>query len=325
MHKKVLEVKNLVTCFTSLKNGGKVLKNISFDLLEGSSLGIVGESGSGKSSMALSLMRLIMPPLGMVHGDFVKLEGIDLLQLSLQEMNTIRGNRMSMIFQEAMTSLNPVFTIGDQIMESIQFHQKVSRKQAKERCLDLLNLVSIPAPDQRIKDYPHQISGGMRQRVMIAMALACGPAVLIADEPTTALDVTTQAQIIDLLQKLQQETHMSIILITHDLGLVAEICDYVAVMYCGRIIEKGAVQAIFDHPLHPYTQALLDSILSLSKGKGKKLSAIEGIVPAFDQLPVGCSFQDRCKYVTACCRGQEPLLQEVAPNRFVECFHPVGL
>ncbi|WP_339044449.1 ABC transporter ATP-binding protein [Cardinium endosymbiont of Tipula unca] len=326
MEEKILEVKNLVTQFTMGKRMVTAVNDVSFDLFRGHSLGIIGESGSGKSAMALSLMRLIMPPVGTTTGQGVLLEGNNILQLSPKEMEGIRGNRISMIFQEPMTSLNPVYTIGEQIMETIRLHQKVSSKDAKMRCLELLTLVGIPAPHQRISEYPHQLSGGMRQRVMIAIALACGPSVLIADEPTTALDVTTQAQIIDLIQKLQKETQMGIMLITHDLGVVAEVCDQVAVMYCGRIIEQGSVKEIFDTPLHPYTRALLDAIPPLTGGnrhRSHRLRTIDGIVPALSDLPIGCNFQDRCTRVKECCKSSKPLLEEVVPGHFVECFYPL--
>ncbi|TDG95565.1 ABC transporter ATP-binding protein [Cardinium endosymbiont of Culicoides punctatus] len=326
MKEKILEVRNLVTQFTMGSRMVAAVNNVSFDLFRGHSLGIVGESGSGKSAMALSLMRLITPPIGTTTGQGILLEGKDILQLSPKEMESVRGNRISMIFQEPMTSLNPVYTIGEQIMETIQLHEKASLKEAKMRCLELLTLVGIPAPHQRISEYPHQLSGGMRQRVMIAIALACSPSVLIADEPTTALDVTTQAQIIDLIQKLQKETQMGIILITHDLGVVAEVCDEVAVMYCGRIIEKSSIKEIFDGPRHPYTRALLDAIPPLMGGNRNhtnRLRTIEGIVPALFDLPMGCNFQDRCSRVADRCKSSKPLLEEVAPNHFVECFYPL--
>lgn len=326
MEEKILEVQNLVTQFFMEKGMVRAVNDVSFDLFRGRSLGIVGESGSGKSAMALSLMRLITPPVGVVSGQGIFLEGKDILSLSSKEMERIRGNRISMIFQEPMTSLNPVFTIGEQIQETIQLHQQVSTKEAKERCLDLLELVGIPAPQQRLKEYPHQISGGMRQRVMIAIALACGPSVLIADEPTTALDVTTQAQIMDLIQKLQAETQMGILLITHDLGVVAEVCDEVAVMYCGKIIEKSSVEAIFAAPQHPYTKALLDAIPPLMGGRvdhTRRLQAIEGVVPPLSNLPIGCNFYDRCPKATATCNGSEPSLEEIRPGHFVACFHPL--
>ncbi len=324
MNEKILEVKNLMTQYYAGKRMVTVVDNVSFDLYSGRSLGIVGESGSGKSAMALSLMRLITPPVGIITAQGILLEGKDILQFSLKEMEEVRGNRISMIFQEPMTALNPVFTIGEQIMETIQWHQQVPPKQAKIRCIDLLTLVGIPAPHRRMLEYPHQISGGMRQRVMIAIALACNPSVLIADEPTTALDVTTQAQIIDLMQRLQSEKNMGIILITHDLGVVAELCDEVAVMYAGRIVEKNAVKAIFSQPMHPYTQALLDAIPPLSGiDDHRRLRTIDGVVPPLSDLPIGCSFQDRCPNVKDECRSSKPMLQEAGGAHSIACFAPL--
>ncbi|MGI2261730.1 ABC transporter ATP-binding protein [Candidatus Cardinium hertigii] len=324
MEEKILEVRNLMTQYTTGKNRVTVVNDVSFDLFSGCSLAIVGESGSGKSAMALSLMRLIEPPVGTITGQAILLEGKDILQLSLKEMQEIRGNRISMIFQEPMTALNPVFTIGEQIMETIQLHQQVAPKEAKIGCIELLTRVGIPAPHQRMLDYPHQLSGGMRQRVMIAIALACNPAVLIADEPTTALDVTTQAQIIDLIQRLQAEKKMGIILITHDLGIVADACDEVVVMYGGSIVEKSLVETIFNAPLHPYTQALLDAIPPLSDGsRPQRLRTISGVVPALSDLPIGCPFQDRCPYVKELCRASKPPLQEVSCGHSVACFYPL--
>lgn len=322
MKEKILEVKNLITQYYTGKKMTTVVNNVSFDLFSGRSLAIVGESGSGKSAMALSLMRLIEPPVGTITAQGIFLEGKDILQLSLKEIQEIRGNRISMIFQEPMTALNPVFTIGEQIMETIQLHQQVPLKVAKAACIALLNLVGIPAPHQRMLEYPHHLSGGMRQRVMIALALACGPSVLIADEPTTALDVTTQAQIIDLIQRLQVENNMGIMLITHDLGIVAEVCDEVAVMYGGSIVEKSPVKAVFNAPLHPYTQALLDAIPPLSGGV-RRLRTIEGVVPPLSDLPIGCSFQDRCPNVQGRCKTSKPSLQEVNAGHAVACFYPL--
>ncbi|MGI2298427.1 ABC transporter ATP-binding protein [Candidatus Cardinium hertigii] len=324
MKEQVLEVKNLFTQYYTSNKATTVVNNVSFDLCTGRSLAIVGESGSGKSAMALSLMRLIVPPVGTITAEGIFLEGKDILQLSLKEMQAVRGNRMAMIFQEPMTALNPVFTIGEQIMETIQLHQQVTPKEAKMGCIALLTLVGISAPHQRMFDYPHQLSGGMRQRVMIAIALACDPAVLIADEPTTALDVTTQAQIMDLIQRLQVEKNMGIILITHDLGIVAEACDAVAVMYGGSIVEKSPVEAIFNAPLHPYTQALLDAIPPLSDGsRPQRLRTIGGVVPPLSDLPIGCAFQDRCPYVKDLCRASKPPLQEVGSDHSVACFYPL--
>ncbi|AXI24576.1 Dipeptide transport ATP-binding protein DppD [Cardinium endosymbiont of Sogatella furcifera] len=319
---KILEVKNLITQYYTGKKMTTVVNNVSFDLFAGHSLAIVGESGSGKSAMALSLMRLVEPPVGTIMAQGIFLEGKDILQLSLKEIQEIRGNRMAMIFQEPMTALNPVFTIGEQIMETIQLHQQVPPKEAKIRCIALLTLVGIPAPHQRMLEYPHQISGGMRQRVMIAIALACSPSVLIADEPTTALDVTTQAQIMALIRRLQVEKNMGIILITHDLGIVAEVCDEVAVMYGGSIVEKSSVKTIFNVPLHPYTQALLDSIPPLSGGI-RRLRTIDGVVPPLSDLPIGCSFQDRCPNVQDRCRTSKPRLEKASVGHSVACFYPL--
>ncbi|WP_243018623.1 MULTISPECIES: ABC transporter ATP-binding protein [Candidatus Cardinium] len=324
MKQKILEVKNLMTQYYSGKKLVTVVNNVSFDLCSGRSLAIVGESSSGKSAMALSLMRLIEPPVGKITAQGIFLEGKDILTLSIKDMQEIRGNRISMIFQEPMTALNPVFTIGEQIMETIQLHQQVPPNEAKIRCIALLTLVGIPAPHQRMLEYPHQISGGMRQRVMIAIALACDPSVLIADEPTTALDVTTQAQIMDLMQRLQAENNMGIILITHDLGIVAEVCHEVAVMYSGSIVEKSEVKAIFNGPMHPYTQALLDAIPPLSvRSRSHRLRTIDGVVPPLCNLPTGCPFQDRCPNVKDQCRDHKPLLKEVGYDHFVACFYPL--
>lgn len=324
MEKKILEVKNLTTQYYTGKNLTTVVNNVSFDIYSGRSLAIVGESGSGKSAMALSLMRLIEPPVGMVTAEYILLEGENILSLPLKEVQKIRGNRISMIFQEPMTALNPVFTIGQQIIETIQLHQQVSAKEAKLRCQELLALVGIPAPHQRMFEYPHQISGGMRQRVMIAIALACGPSILIADEPTTALDVTTQAQIMDLMQKLQVEKKMGIILITHNLGIVAEVCDEVAVMYAGSIVEKSPVKSIFNAPLHPYTQALLDAIPPLSHtNRCRRLRTIDGVVPPLADLPFGCSFQDRCPQVKDLCKTRKPPLEAATSDHAVACFYPL--
>lgn len=327
MGDKVLEIQQLVTQFRKDNQWITIIDDLSLDLTRGSALGIVGESGSGKSAMALSLMRLIAPPIGRVSGRGILLEGKNLMELSDKEMEGIRGNRIAMIFQEPMTSLNPVYTVGEQIMETIQLHQQVGKQEASMRCLESLTLVGIPAPRQRMLAYPHQLSGGMRQRVMIAMALACNPSVLIADEPTTALDVTTQAQIIDLMQKIQADVHMSIILITHDLGVVAKMCDQVAVMYSGQIVEKTSVKAIFNHPLHPYTRALLEAIPAfghIGSSSSRRLPTIEGMVPSFLELPVGCTFQDRCPNVADLCKKQKPLLQEIEPDHFVACFYPLS-
>lgn len=326
MTDKVLEVKQLVTQFRTAQGIVKAVDGVSFDVYKGKSLGIVGESGSGKSTIALSIMRLIAPADGQIAQGKILLQGQDLLPLPAWAMRDVRGNQIAMIFQEPMTSLNPVFTVGNQIRETLLLHQNISLKEAQERCIALLTLAGIPAPEKRVHAYPHQLSGGMRQRVMIAMALACQPAVLIADEPTTALDVTIQAQILDLLQKLQEEQDMGIILITHDLGVVAEMCDEVAVMYCGRIVEQADVHTLFSRPAHPYTQGLLASIPSLEPSQiDQRLVTIPGVVPPLSQLPFGCNFQDRCQRANeACKRAQDgPALEEVAPQHLAACVHPL--
>ncbi|RYZ71856.1 MAG: ABC transporter ATP-binding protein, partial [Proteobacteria bacterium] len=292
----------------------KAVDNVSFDVYKGKTLGIVGESGCGKSVTSLSIMQLIPNPPGKVTGGEILYKGEDLLKKSPSQMRAIRGNEISMIFQEPMTSLNPVFTIGNQLMEAIALHQKLSKKDTIAKAIEMLKLVGMSSPEKRIEDYPHQLSGGMRQRVMIAMALSCNPNVLIADEPTTALDVTIQAQILDLLRNLQEKVGMGLILITHDLGVVAEVCDDVLVMYAGKVVEQGTVREIFKNPKHPYTRGLLNSIPTLSKdptGKVKKnrLETIPGIVPNLLQLPQGCRFQDRCSLVQDVCRGEEPAMR----------------
>lgn len=328
MSDKILEVKQLVTQFKTSQGMVTAVDGVSFDVYKGKSIGIVGESGSGKSTIALSLMRLIEPPAGQITGGEILLQGQDLLQLSGRAMQQVRGDRISMIFQEPMTSLNPVFTVGNQIGETLLLHQGMTPKQARERSIELLDLVGIPSPEKRVHEYPHQLSGGMRQRVMIAMALACEPDVLIADEPTTALDVTIQAQILDLLRKLQKEQDMGIVLITHDLGVVAEMCDEVAVMYCGKIVEQADVRTLFSQPSHPYTQGLLASIPSLDPsqiGQDHRLPTIEGVVPPLTRLPQGCNFQDRCSRADEACQGVQgdPILTPVSPEHRAACFHPL--
>lgn len=327
---KILEVKNLTTRFNTDRGLVTAVDDVSFDVFKGKTLALVGESGSGKSVTALSLMRLIPKPPGIIDPQSkILLHGNNILDVSDTEMRKIRGNKMSMIFQEPMTSLNPVFTVGYQIEEVIELHNPESSKQEiKDKSIEMMKLVGIPSPEKRVKDYPHQLSGGMRQRVMIAIALACRPEVLIADEPTTALDVTIQAQILDLMKKLQDELGMGIIMITHDLGVVAETCHEVAVMYCGKIIEKADIKTLFSKPRHPYTQGLLHSIPSFDSTKNKergKLPTIEGIVPSLFNLPSGCSFQDRCSYVKEDCRGSKghPKLESLADGHFASCFHPL--
>ncbi len=321
---KILEVRNLQTSFTTERGVLKAVDDVSFDLYAGKTLGVVGESGCGKSVTSLSIMRLIPNPPGKITGGQILYKGRDLLQLGAEEMRKIRGNEISMIFQEPMTSLNPVFTIGNQLMEAILLHQDLSKSEALNKAVEMLRLVGIPAPEKRVRDYPHQLSGGMRQRVMIAMALSCNPKILIADEPTTALDVTIQAQILDLLRDLQQKTGLGLLLITHDLGVVAEMAHDVVVMYAGRVVERAPVNEIFKSPKHPYTRGLLNSIPVLSRdptGKVKKsrLEPIPGIVPSLFDLPVGCRFQERCSLVADDCRTSEPLLRELSGIRSVRC------
>jgi peptide/nickel transport system ATP-binding protein/oligopeptide transport system ATP-binding protein len=324
MSAPILQVENLVTAFDTDAGRMTAVDGISFDVPKGKTLGIVGESGCGKSVTSLSIMRLIPSPPGRIIGGEILYQGRNLLQHSEDEMRKIRGNEISMIFQEPMTSLNPVYTVGNQIIEAVMLHQKLGARDARAKAIEMLQLVGIPAPERRVDDYPHQLSGGMRQRVMIAMALSCNPQVLIADEPTTALDVTIQAQILDLLRDLQQKVGLGLILITHDLGVVAEMADEVAVMYAGRVVEQAPVVELFKNPKMPYTRALLNSIPTLSKdptGKVKKtrLEAIPGIVPNLLDLPQGCRFQERCSFVVDSCRASEPELRSISSDHQIRC------
>lgn len=330
MAEKVLEVKDLVVEFKTDRGTVKAVNGVNFDVYKGKTLGVVGESGSGKSVTALAIMGLIPNPPGRIAGGAINFKGKSLVNMTSDEMRKIRGNKIAMIFQEPMTSLNPVFTIGDQIEEVIELHQpNLDKKARAAKAVDMLRLVGIPSPEKRVKEYPHQLSGGMRQRVMIAIALSCEPDVLIADEPTTALDVTIQAQILELMKKLQKELGMGIILITHDLGVVAETCDDVAVMYCGQIVERADVKTLFTHPRHPYTKGLMESIPSFDSTSGVKkerLQTIEGMVPSLFELPSGCNFQDRCKFSSEACKGiqGEPHLKELVSGHQVSCFHPLS-
>jgi oligopeptide/dipeptide ABC transporter ATP-binding protein len=318
MSAPLLSVQGLSTAFGS----ATVVDRISFDLAVGEVLGIVGESGSGKSVTALSIMRLIAHP-GRITTGTVMFEGEDLLKKSEAEMRNIRGARISMIFQEPMTSLNPVFTIGDQIMETLRQHQGMDRAAARRKAVELLKLVEIPSAERRVDEYPHQMSGGMRQRVMIAIALACSPKLLIADEPTTALDVTIQAQILDLLRQLQRELGMAVILITHDLGVVAEFVQRVIVMYAARGAETGPVANLFRAPLHPYTEGLLQSVPQLDHVV-ERLPAIEGTIPSPYDFPSGCRFHPRCKYAKEPCAVIEPRLMELVPGQRAACIRHTG-
>lgn len=313
----LIKVEDLKTYFYTDDGTVPAVDGVSFSIEAGKTLGLVGESGCGKSVTSLSIMRLIPPP-GKIVGGKIIFEGIDLLELSESEMRRIRGNKISMIFQEPMTSLNPVFTVGSQIAEAIQLHQGLDKNSAMEKAIEMMRLVGIPSPELRAKDYPHQLSGGMRQRIMIAMALACNPKLLIADEPTTALDVTIQAQILELIKELREKLGMSVLLITHNLGVVAETADNVAVMYAGRIVEYGSVRDIFKHPLHPYTWGLLQAIPRLDTTRDRLLT-IEGTVPDMASLPSGCKFAPRCMFATAECEKTEPILEEITSGHLVRC------
>ena len=314
----LLSVKNLSTEFPVKKGIVRAVEDVSFDVDQGEILAIVGESGSGKSVTSLSIMGLLAEP-GHVAGGSLEFEGKDLATLSEKQYRELRGNDMAMIFQEPMTSLNPVYRVGNQIVEAIRTHEKVSKAEAKDRAVDLLRKVGIPSPEARINDYPHQMSGGMRQRVMIAMALACNPKLLIADEPTTALGVTIQAQILDLLRRLRDDTGMAVLLITHDLGVVSETADRVVVMYCGQVVEEAEVRTLFDHPMHPYTLGLLKSIPRLEDDDSKRLYMIKGMVPNPLEMPPGCHFSDRCDSCMDICRTKVPELVDVDGHK-VRCF-----
>jgi len=294
---------------------------VSYKVRRGETLGVVGESGCGKSVTALSIMGLVPSPPGRIVSGAINFDGTDLTKLSSRELRAIRGNRIGMIFQEPMTSLNPVYTVGNQIMEAIQLHLKLPHKEARERTIDILAKVGIPSPEVRIDEYPHQLSGGMKQRVMIAMALVCNPALLVADEPTTALDVTIQAQILDLLNELKEEFGMSILMITHDLGVVAEVSDSVVVMYAGRVVEYADVVTLFDKPSHPYTLGLFKSLPDLDAERGERLPTIEGMVPSPLQFPSGCRFRTRCPYATERCSNEVPESRELEPGHIVACHY----
>jgi peptide/nickel transport system ATP-binding protein len=321
----VLEVRDLRTYFDTRDGTVKAVDGLSFSLYPGEVLGVVGESGCGKSVTSLSIMRLLpMPPARFASGSILY-KGRNLLALGEGEMRHIRGNEISMIFQDPMTSLNPVLTVREQLTEAIMLHQKQGAREALERAIEMLRLVHIPEPHHRVHEYPHQLSGGMRQRVMIAMALSCNPSVLIADEPTTALDVTIQAQILALMDELRDKLNTAIILITHDLGVVAETADRVLVMYAGRKVEEADVFSLFDHPLHPYTHGLMNSIPHIEELEGGRprlrLAEIPGIVPSLDQLPPGCTFADRCSFATDQCRADYPELEAKKPGHYAACWH----
>ena len=317
----LLDMQSLKTYFSVRGQTAKAVDDINLTIQAGQTLGLVGESGCGKSVTAHSIIQLIPDPPGKIVGGKIFFEGDNLLEYSEKKMRKIRGNRISMIFQEPMTSLNPVFTVGDQVAEVIRLHQRLSRKDTQERVVEMFQLVGISAPEARLNDYPHQMSGGMRQRVMIAMALACSPKLMIADEPTTALDVTIQAQILDLMNKLKEETGAAILFITHDLGVIAEMAQHVAVMYAGKRVEFADVNTIFSNPKHPYTIGLLESIPTVGrKTSDGKLSTISGTVPSLFNLPGGCLFSDRCPDVFDDCRKVEPKMYNAGKNHIARCL-----
>lgn len=321
----ILKIQSLKTYFYTSDGVTKAVDGMGYEIGKGEVVGLVGESGCGKTVSALSILRLIQSPPGRIVEGRIDFWEKNLLDLSLKEMEDIRGNEISMIFQEPMTSLNPIFNIGDQIGESLRVHQGISRKEALEKTVEMLRMVGIPSPEKRVFEYPHQLSGGMRQRGMIAMALSCDPKVLIADEPTTALDVTIQAQILDLMLRLREELKTAILLITHDLGVIAEIADRVIVMYSGKVVEEAKVSTIFKDPQHPYTIGLMGSIPRLDRvakkrKKRERLQEIPGVVPSLYQLPEGCNFEPRCHRAMGVCRTEEPGLREIEEGHFVSCW-----
>jgi oligopeptide/dipeptide ABC transporter ATP-binding protein len=319
----LLDVQDIVTVFRTEAGLLRAVDGVSFSIERGEKLGLIGESGCGKSVTALSILRLIPDPPGRIESGRIYFDGKNILDLPVKEMRSIRGNRISMIFQEPTSSLNPVYTVGNQIGEAIRLHQKLSRDETRKRTLEVLKKVGIPDPEQRINEYPHQLSGGMCQRVMIAMALSCNPELLIADEPSTALDVTIQAQILDLINQLVSEMKMSLLLITHDLGVIAETVERVIVMYAGKVMEQAEVGEIFDNPLHPYTKGLLASLPALGREKVERrarLKAIPGLVPSPLDLPPGCPYQDRCPIVKPHCKESMPQLEQKRPGHFTRCF-----
>lgn len=316
----VIKVENLITSFTI--EGRKVfaVNGVSFEVQKGKTLGIVGESGCGKSVTSLSIMQLIPSPPGKIEKGRILFDDKNLLEMPMSEFEKIRGDRISMIFQEPMTALNPVFKVGDQVAEVYTQHRGMSKKEAFQKAVRALEAVGIPSPAERAHEYPHQLSGGMRQRVMIAMALACEPDLLIADEPTTALDVTIQMQILALMKKLQERCGMAILFITHDLGVVAEMCDDVVVMYAGRVVEKAPVVELFKNPKHPYTKGLMGSLVDIDQKRGEPLPEIEGVVPSLFNMPKGCAFHDRCSIATERCAAEIPELQKVGTDHVTACF-----
>ena len=319
MGEKLLEVQGLKTWFHTDAGLSRAVNDVSFFVEKGKTLVIVGESGCGKSITSLSIMGLVQTPPGEIAGGKILFEGEDLLEKTEEEMRSIRGKKIAMIFQEPMTSLNPVFTIGQQLIETLMLHENLTKQQAREKGIEMLKLVKIPLAEKRFDEYPHQLSGGMRQRVMIAMALCCSPKLLICDEPTTALDVTIQAQILELINELKEQTGTSVMMITHDLGVIAEVADNVMVMYAGKVVEHATCDQIFEKPMHPYTYGLMNCIPKLDDDDTKELSVIEGMVPSFDDMPKGCAFCPRCPEAMDICREKMPKLSE-AEGRMVRCF-----
>lgn len=318
MDDTLIQVKNLQISFKYDGVMTPVIRGVSFDIKRGETLGMVGESGSGKSVTSREIMRLIATPPARIDSGEILFEGRDILKMSDDELRSIRGNRISMIFQEPMTSLNPVYTCGDQIMEVIRLHKGVSKKEARQMAIEMLREVGVQSPETRVDCYPHELSGGMRQRVMIAMALSCSPTLLISDEPTTALDPTIQAQILQLIKDMKKKLNMSVLFITHDLGVVAQNCDRVVVMYAGKIVEVAEVCELFDHPAHPYTQGLIMSIPKMSSDV-EELYSIDGSIPSFGSLPGGCSFGPRCPYFTEECTKSEPVLKDIGGGHLCAC------
>lgn len=322
MENKVIEIENLSTVFGPKKEQIRAIDGVSFYVCRGEMVGIVGESGCGKSVTSQSIMRLYDEKEEVSYSGTVRFEGENLMEIPYKEMDKIRGNRIAMIFQDALSSLNPVYTVGNQVVEAICIHQNVEKKEAWQKAVEMLTKVGISEPEKRMRQYPHELSGGMRQRVMIAIALCCKPDLLIADEPTTALDVTVQAQIMDLIQQLKEEENMGVILITHDMAVVAENCDRVIVMYLGQMVEEASVTDIFEHPLHPYTIGLIQSIPQMTTDSEQELFMIKGSLPLLTQIKKGCRFASRCPYATDKCREEEPELQKTGENHSVRCHFP---
>ncbi|WP_342573098.1 ABC transporter ATP-binding protein [Solibacillus sp. FSL K6-1781] len=318
---KLLEVSGLSTFFHTERGKVQALKNISFHVKEGEILGVVGESGCGKSVTSQSILRLYDEKHLVEYNGAISFRDKNLLELPMKEMEHIRGNNISMIFQDPLSSLDPVYTIGSQISQVLRTHKKISKKEALEKAIELLKLTGIPSPEKRVHQYPHQLSGGMQQRVMIAIALACEPKLLIADEPTTALDVTIQAQILELIQELNEKMDMGIMLITHDLGVVAEVCSRVIVMYLGQVVEEADVKSLFNNPLHPYTKGLIQSIPKMDGDRSKDLYVIQGNVPSLENAPKGCGFSTRCPFATDKCRQENPELTTLSNQQKVRCWH----